>query len=48
VYDDENLNPWFTKDRSETASNRIKSKTIDNNIVVENPGLGLNIYRNIF
>jgi hypothetical protein len=47
VYD-ENLNPWFTKDRSETASNRVSVKTLDNKIIVENPGLGLNIYRNVF
>lgn len=45
---DENSNPWFTKDRSETASNRVSSKVIADNIVVENPGLGLNIYRNVF
>jgi len=45
---DENQNPWFTKDRSETASNRVATKTIENDIIVENPGLGLNIYRNVF
>jgi hypothetical protein len=45
---DENQNPWFTKDRSETASNRYPAKTLPNGIVVENPGLGLNIYRNVF
>jgi hypothetical protein len=45
---DENLNPWFTKDRSETALNRIGIKTLDNGIFVENPGLGLNIYKNVF
>jgi hypothetical protein len=44
---DENLNPWFTKDRSETASNRV-NRSIDNSISVENPALGLNIYRNVF
>jgi hypothetical protein len=47
VYD-ENQNPWFTKDRSETASNRYPTKTLPNGIVVENPGLGLNVYRNVF
>ena len=36
---DENQNPWFTKDRSETASNRYPTKTLPNGIVVENPGL---------
>jgi hypothetical protein len=45
---DENENPWFTKDRSETALNRVAAKTIDNGILVENPGLGLNVYRNVF
>lgn len=44
----ENDNVWFTKDRSETASNRINTKSIDEKIIVENPGLGLNIYRNVF
>jgi len=32
---DENLNEWFTKDRSETASNRSVSKTIEGDILVE-------------
>jgi hypothetical protein len=45
---DENLNPWFTKDRSETASNRVVREITNSNILVENPGLGLNIYRNVF
>ena len=46
VYD-ENANPWFTKDRSETASNRVR-RHLDEKIIIENPGLGLNIYRNTF
>ena len=45
---DENSNIWFTKDRSETASNRMDSKPVNQTITVENPGLGLNIYRNVF
>jgi hypothetical protein len=45
---DENSNIWFTKDRSETASNRMNSKPVNQTITVENPGLGLNIYRNVF
>ena len=45
---DENENPWFTKDRSETVSNRVNRDISENKIVVENPGLGLNIYRNVF
>jgi hypothetical protein len=44
----ENSNAWFTKDRSETASNRVAPRQIDSNIVVENLGLGLNLYRNTF
>jgi hypothetical protein len=38
-------NPWFSKDRSESASFRVLPK-IFNNIKVVNPGLGLNIYEN--
>jgi hypothetical protein len=45
---DENSNIWFTKDRSETASNRMNSRPVNEIITVENPGLGLNIYRNVF
>jgi hypothetical protein len=45
---DENENPWFTKDRSETASNRYPSRTLDKEITVENLGLGLNVYKNTF
>jgi hypothetical protein len=47
VYD-ENSNPWFTKDRSETAINRFSTRTIEDGIVVENPALGINLYRNVF
>lgn len=46
VYD-ENNNEWFTKDRSETISNRV-NRALDSKVIVENPGLGLNIYRNTF
>lgn len=45
---DENQNPWFTKDRSETLSNRVETRSLDNGIVVENLALGLNVYRNTF
>jgi hypothetical protein len=45
---DENLNEWFTKDRSETSSNRNVSRAIANNILVENLALGLNVYKNTF
>jgi len=46
VYD-ENNNEWFTKDRSETVSNRV-IRSLGSSITVENPGIGLNIYRNTF
>lgn len=42
MYKEENT--WFTKDRSESSSKRI-SRSFDN-ILVSNPGLGLNIYEN--
>lgn len=48
MYDEltkEEDNPWFSKDRSESASFRALPK-IFNNIKVVNPGLGLNIYEN--
>lgn len=45
---DENSNHWFTKDRSETASNRLQPRQVNDIITVENPGLGLNVYRNTF
>ena len=45
---DENLNEWFTKDRSETSSNRNVSRMISNNILIENLALGLNVYKNTF
>lgn len=45
---DENSNPWFTKDRSETASNRFPDREIGNSISVKNLGLGLNVYKNTF
>lgn len=40
-----NINPWFTKDRSETASNRMADRSLGF-IQVLNPALGINIYRN--
>jgi hypothetical protein len=45
---DENSNPWFTKDRSETASNRVPERKLNNNISVENLGLGLHVYHDTF
>jgi hypothetical protein len=45
---DENTNPWFTKDRSETASNRVPPRNLDNSVSVENLGLGLHVYHDTF
>jgi hypothetical protein len=45
---DENSNHWFTKDRSETASNRLTERQVDPVVSVENLGLGLNVYHNTF
>lgn len=45
---DENELPWFTKDRSETSINRYPSRDIGNGIQVENPALGINLYKNTF
>jgi len=45
---DENSNVWFTKDRSETASNRVQTRSLDEHVSVENLALGLNVYRNVF
>lgn len=36
-------NDWFTKDRSETASNRLADRAIGH-ITVANPALGINVY----
>jgi hypothetical protein len=45
---DENSNVWFTKDRSETALNRLQPRYLGSDITVTNPGLGINIYHNTF
>jgi hypothetical protein len=45
---DENENPWFTKDRSETASDRVARLMPQSDITISNPGLGLNVYHNTF
>jgi hypothetical protein len=44
----ENENIWFTKDRSETASNRVPVKEVGQGITAENLGLGLHVYHNTF
>lgn len=47
IYIDENTSYWFTKDRSETVSKRV-DRNLGTNITVENPAIGLNIYKNTF
>ena len=44
----ENENLWFTKDRSETASNRVPERALDDKVTVKNLGLGLHVYQNTF
>jgi hypothetical protein len=39
-------NPWLTKDRSETDSNRMPERISRNGVTVSNPALGINIYNN--
>lgn len=41
-------NPWLTKDRSETAYNRLPDRVMPNGTIVQNPALGINVYKNIF
>ena len=38
------MNDWFTKDRSETAENRMPDRLFGH-VIVANPALGINIYR---
>lgn len=44
----ESKNPWLDKDRSETAYNRMLDRTMQNGTLVENPALGINVYKNVF
>ena len=41
-------NDWHTKKRDETVSNRMPTRQVNSDIAVSNPGLGLNIYHNVF
>jgi hypothetical protein len=41
------MSDWFTKDRSETASNRMPDRQFAHTTVL-NPALGINVYRNAF
>ena len=40
-------NPWLTKDRSETAYNRMPDRVLSNGVLVQNPAVGINIYKNV-
>lgn len=42
------MSDWFTKDRSETDSNRMPIRAAYLDIQVENPALGINLYKNVF
>lgn len=39
------MSDWFTKDRSETASNRQLNRPLSGQISVVNPALGINVYK---
>lgn len=41
------MSDWFRKDRSETHSNRMPNRFSYSNIEVQNPALGINIYKNV-
>lgn len=42
------INPWFTKDRSETASSRTPDRALTDSITVQNPALGINVYKKAY
>jgi hypothetical protein len=42
------MSDWHNKDRSETDKKRKEKRSFLQNIVVENPALGINIYKNCF
>ena len=44
----ESNNPWLNKDRSETSFNRMSDRVMHNNTIVQNPALGINVYKNVF
>lgn len=39
---------WFNKDRSESTIHRMQDRNVNSSISVSNPGLGLNVYHNVF
>lgn len=43
----ESKNVWLTKDRSETAYTRMPTRRLNNDTIVENPALGINVYKNV-
>jgi hypothetical protein len=43
-----NENIWLNKDRSETSENRMPDRKMSNGTVVQNPALGINIYKGVF
>jgi hypothetical protein len=43
-----NKHDWLTKDRSETDTNRMPNRQMPTGTVVQNPALGINIYKNVF
>lgn len=43
----ESNNPWLNKDRSETSHNRMATRSLSSGVLVQNPALGINVYKNI-
>jgi len=41
-------NHWLHKDRSETDQNRMPDRHMSNGTLVQNPALGVNVYKNVF
>jgi hypothetical protein len=41
------VSDWLNKDRSETHLNRINPRVWKDNLIVENPALGINIYKGV-
>lgn len=41
------MSDWLNKDRSETTTNRMPNRESYSDIVVENPALGINVYKNV-
>jgi hypothetical protein len=41
-------NHWLDKKREETSENRMPNRLINDKILLENPALGINVYKNVF